>query len=48
MTKKEIITKMVANGYHLMGRTIEWYEANFDEATLQSFLDRFLASKAKR
>ena len=48
MTKKEIIIEMVRNGYNLMGRPIEWYEANFDEVTLQSFLDRFLASKAKR
>lgn len=47
MTKKEIIAEMVRNGYHLMGRTVEWYEANFDEETLMSFLNRFLASKAK-
>lgn len=47
MTKKEIINEMVRNGYNMMGRTVEWYEANFDEATLKSFLDRFLASKAK-
>lgn len=47
MTKKEIIETMVANGYNMMGRTVEWFEANFDEATLKSFLDRFLASKAK-
>lgn len=48
MNKKEIIIEMVRNGYNLMGRPIEWYEANFDEVTLQSFLDRFLASEAKR
>lgn len=47
MTKKEIINEMVRNGYHLMGRTVEWYEANFTVEELQSFLNRFLASKTK-
>lgn len=45
MTKREIVEKMVENGYHLMGRTIEWFEENFTEETLLSFLESFLKSK---
>lgn len=45
MSKKEIITKMVENGYNLMGRSVEWYEKNFSEKDLQIFLERFLKSK---
>lgn len=46
MTKQEIINTMVANGYNLMGRTVEWYEQNFTAEELQSFLERFLKAKA--
>lgn len=46
MTKKEIITEMVRNGYNLMGRPVEWYEANFTVEELQSFFDRFMSFKA--
>lgn len=45
MTKKEIIKKMVENGYNMMGRTEEWFEQNFTEKDLHFFLENFLKSK---
>lgn len=46
MTKKEIINEMVRNGYNLMGRTVEWYEANFTLEELQGFFNRYMSFKA--
>ena len=48
MTKREIIEKMIENGYDLMGRTIEWYEENFDEETLMTFLNHFLEEEENK
>lgn len=42
MTKQEMMEKMVAAGYHLMGHTIDWYIENFDEATIKRFMENFM------
>ena len=41
--KMAIITEMVENGYHLMGRTKEWFCENFTEQMLEKFRDNFFS-----
>ena len=43
--KKVIVERMVENGYHLMGHTVEWYAETFSLEQLERFEKKFLESK---
>lgn len=43
MTKVEMVQKMVENGYHLFGETVEHFADRFDEKDIRAFLIAHLA-----